>query len=190
MNNIDFHNIYLNIKESDNILSKQQKEENLAEWILFYRNNLDLFNRDILGLKLKEYQDAMIMEMSEGEHTDIIASRGSSKTFTTGVFSVDMALLYPNSEILITSETYTQANQIIEEKIEKELSGRAGKSQFLKQLRNDGYMVIKDDKKNGGKIIEFGNGSKIFSIALGEGIRSYRSTILIGDEAVRLKKKI
>lgn len=189
MGDIDFHNTYVQLKKNNKILTKQQKEENIAEWTLFYRNNLDLFNRDILGLKLKEYQDAMIMEMAEGEHTDIIASRGSSKTFTTGIFSVDMALLYPNSEVLITSETYTQANQIIDEKINKELSGKAGKSPFLKQLREDGYMTITDDKKNGGKIIEFGNGSKIFSIALGEGIRSYRSTILIGDEAVRLKKK-
>lgn len=182
-------NPLLDFKRVDKKLTKEEKENNIAEWTLFYRKNLDLFNRDILGISLKEFQDVMIMEMDDGEHTDIIASRGASKTFTTGVFAVDEALLYPNSEILITSETYTQANQIIDEKIDKELSGSNGKSEFLKQLRKDNYMKITDDKKNGGKIVEFGNGSKIFSIALGEGIRSYRSTMLIGDEAVRLKKK-
>lgn len=100
-----------------------------------------------------------------------------------------MALLYPKSEILIDSETYTQANNVIDEKIDKELSGKAGQSPFLKQLRADGYMTIRDDKKNGGKIVEIANGSKIFSMMLGEGIRSFRATILINDEAVRLKKK-
>lgn len=162
---------------SRNILTKEQKDENVAEWVLFYRENLDLFNRDILGLKLKEFQNDMIREMSEGEKTDVIASRGLSKTYTLGVFAVDMALLYPKSEILIDSETYTQANNVIDEKIDKELSSKSGQSEFLKQLRKDGYMVIRDDKKNGGKIVEFGNGSKIFSMMLGEGIRSRMNKI-------------
>lgn len=179
----------LSTLKREKALTKEQRNENVAEWVLFFRENLDIFNEMVLGINLKEMQDAMIMEMNDGNHTDIISSRGASKTFTTGVFAIDIALLYPKSEILITSETYSQANQIIDEKIDKELSGKAGLSKFLKQLRDDGYMTIKEDKKNGGKIVEIGNGSKIFSLALGEGIRSYRSTILIGDEAVRLKKK-
>lgn len=189
MDDKDLHKSLVKLKRENKILTKEQKEENIAEWTLFYRQNLDLFNRDIIGLNLKEFQNDIIREISEGEKIDIIASRGLSKSFSIGVVATDIALLYPKSEILIVSETYTQANNVIDEKIDKELSGKAGQSEFLKQLRKDGYMTIKDDKKNGGKIVEFGNGSKIFSLMLGEGVRSFRSTVLINDEAVRLKKK-
>ncbi|MBQ0113546.1 MAG: hypothetical protein KBT03_10480 [Bacteroidales bacterium] len=67
------------LKRENKVLTKEQKEENIAEWVLFYRQNLDLFNRDILGLNLKEFQNDMIREMAEGEKTDVIASRGLSK---------------------------------------------------------------------------------------------------------------
>lgn len=172
MDDKDLHKSLVKLKRENKILTKEQKEENIAEWTLFYRQNLDLFNRDIIGLNLKEFQNDIIREISEGEKIDIIASRGLSKSFSIGVVATDIALLYPKSEILIVSETYTQANNVIDEKIDKELSGKAGQSEFLKQLRKDGYMTIKDDKKNGGKIVEFGNGSKIFSLMLGEGVRS------------------
>lgn len=39
MGDIDFHNTYVQLKKNNKILTKQQKEENIAEWTLFYRNN-------------------------------------------------------------------------------------------------------------------------------------------------------
>lgn len=185
----EFDTIKTKLCSNKNKLTQDERNKNVAKWTVFYRQNWDLFNRDILRLNLKEFQNDMIREISEGEKIDIIASRGLSKSYSIGVAAVDIALLYPNSEVLIVSETYTQANNVIDEKIDKELSGRSGQSEFLKQLRADGYMTIRDDKKNGGKIVDFGNGSKIFSLMLGEGVRSFRSTVLINDEAVRLKKK-
>lgn len=155
-----------------------------------YRRNLDIFTEDFLEIPLKFFQKQLLLGLEENEVEDVMASRGLSKTFMVGIFATDMALLYSNQEILITSFTLNQSNNIIEEKIDKELSNpKSGISPILRQLRIDGWMEIKKDQNTGAKYVEFGNGSKIFAVNCGDSARGKRSTIVITDECVLIKKK-
>ena len=121
-----------------------------------YRRNLDIFTEDFLEIPLKFFQKQLLLGLAENEVEDVMASRGLSKTFMVGIFATDMALLYSNQEILITSFTLNQSNNIIEEKIDKELSNpKSGISPILRQLRIDGWMEIKKDQNTGAKLRRF-----------------------------------
>ena len=156
-------------------LTRQEVEENIIEWTTFYqlyRRNLDIFTEDFLEIPLKFFQKQLLLGLAENEIEDVMASRGLSKSFMVSIFATDMALLYSNQEILITSFTLNQSNNIIEEKIDKELSNpKSGISPILRQLRIDGWMEIKKDQNTGAKYIEFGNGSKIFAVNCGDSAR-------------------
>lgn len=170
--------------------TQSEIEENIIEWTTFYRRNLDLFTIDILEINLKLFQRQLLLELQEGEVSDVVTSRGLSKTFMTAIFAMDMALLYSNQEILITSFTLSQSNLIISDKIDKELSHPAtGISPVLRQLRADGWFKFKKDKNTDAEYIEFANNSKIFAVNCGESARGKRSTIIITDECVLIKKK-
>lgn len=171
-------------------LSKSEIEENIIEWTTFFRRNMDIFVEDYLEIPIHLFQKHMILTMQDNDVTDDMASRGSSKSFVVGIFSTSCALLYPNCDILITSFTLNQSNNIIEEKIDKELSNpRSGISPILRQMRTDGYIEIKKDQNTGAKYVEFGNGSKIFAVSCGDSARGKRAQIVITDECVLIKKK-
>ena len=62
-------------------LTKEEKEANIIEWTTFFRRNPEYFNKEILGLKLKEFQNDMIQNVFDGEVNYLIASRGLSKKY-------------------------------------------------------------------------------------------------------------
>lgn len=151
---------------------------------------MDIFITDYLEIPLFLFQQHMIITMQDNDITDDMASRGSSKSFIVANFANACALLYPNCDILLTSFTLNQSNNIIEEKIDKELSNpKSGISPILRQMRIDGYMEIKKDQNTGAKYVEYGNGSKIFAVNCGDSARGKRAQIVITDECVLIKKK-
>lgn len=169
--------------------SKQDIDRQVVDWQLFYLNNLDIFTEDYLEIPLHHFQRQLLNDCGYYDIMDIIASRGLSKSFTIGILANDLALLLPGVNILITSMTLGQSNKIINEKIDVLLSSeKKGISPVLKQLRKDGYIVFKKDDTGDGRIVEYGNGSKIFAVCCGEGGRSNRSHICITDEARLIKK--
>src|SRR5574344_1589098 len=179
------------IKNRETELSKEEKEENVIEWTTFFRKNLDIFNEDYLGIKISQFQKQRINSWSDNEVQDTLASRGSAKSFDIGLFAIDMALLYSSCNILITSMTLNQSNLIIDEKIDKIFctEGTRWSSPVLCQLRKDGWIKFKKDDNTGAKIVEFGNGSKIFAVNCGDSARGKRSQIVIVDECVLVKRK-
>lgn len=95
------------------------------------------------------------------------------KTFDTAALAIDFALLYPNCQIVTTAKTLGQANLIIDEKINKIFTSRGNKwsSPVLCQLREDGWIKFSVNKDTGGKVVEFGNGSRIFAMPCIESAR-------------------
>jgi len=170
--------------------TKRDQDRNYVDWQLFYLENLDIFTEDFLKIPLHHFQRQILLDCWENDIMDIIASRGLSKSFTCGILATDLALLLPGINILITSMTLGQSNKIINEKIDVLLSGdKKGISPILKQLRKDGYIQFKKDDTGDGKVVEFGNGSKIFAVCCGEGGRSNRSNVSITDEARLIKRR-
>ena len=171
-------------------LTKAQMDLRIVDWQLFYLNNLDIFVEDYLMIPLKHFQRGLLDDCVYYDIMDIIASRGLSKSFTIAILAISLSLLLPGVNILITSKTLGQSNKIINEKIDILLSGeKRGISPVLKQLRKDGYIVFKKDDTGDGRIVEVGNGSKIFAVCCGESGRSNRSNIVITDEARLIAKR-
>lgn len=180
------------IIDSKQIQKKQSKKDfdrRIVDWQLFYLNNLDIFTEEYLEIPLHHFQRKLLNNCVYYDIMDIIASRGLSKSFCIGILATDLALLLPGVNILITSKTLGQSNKIINEKIDVLLSSEIkGISKILKQLRKDKYIQFKKDDTGEARIVEFGNGSKIFAVCCGEGGRSNRSNIVITDEAALVNK--
>lgn len=172
-----------------NKLSKKEYDERIANWQLFYLNNLDIFTEEYLQVQLKHFQRQMLLDCRYYDQIDVITSRGLGKTLTTGILANNFALLLPGINILITSYTLAQGNLIINEKIDDFLSSATkGVSPVLKQLRKDGYIKFTKDPNSGGMIVNYGNGSKIFVVSCGDSARGFRANIVILDEARLVKK--
>lgn len=177
------------VKKTSKKLSKREYDEQIANWQLFYLNNMDIFTEDYLGVKLKHFQRQILLNSRVYDQYDIITSRGLGKSLTTAIMANNFALLLPGISIMITSYTLAQGNLIIDEKIDQFLSSQAkGVSPVMKQLRKDGYIEFTKDPNSGGKIVKYGNGSKIFVVACGESARGNRASIVILDEARLVKK--
>ncbi len=172
-------------------LTKEQKYDNLLDNIARFRADLPYFNEEYLGIHNALFQKQIITTMSDNDVSDIIASRGLSKSFLVAEFALDIALLYPSSEILITSMTLAQSNLIINEKIKNGFcaEGTMFSSPVLCQLRKDKWITFHTDENTGGLVVLFKNGSWIKAVVCGEGARGNRSTCIITDEFMLVKKK-
>lgn len=184
---------YIEQKQETKIsrLTKQEIEDNYVDWIAYYRANLGEFNRDYLGINIAPFQEIILDVTDDYDDTDIIASRGLSKSFITALRAIDEALLYPSSEIIVTSLTLAQANLLIAEKIKNTFCAEGGmfSSPVLCQLRKDKWITFKTDDQTGGLVVNFGNNSWIKAVVCGEGGRGQRSTYVIVDEFMLVKKK-
>ena len=170
--------------------NKAEQDYKYAEWQIFYLNNLDIFVEEYLQIPLHYFQKQVLLDCWKNDIEDIIASRGLSKSFMIGILANNLALLLPTVQIGISSLTIGQSNKIINEKIDEILtSEKRGISPVLKQLRKDGYIQFINDRTTEAKIVQYGNGSKIFAVNCGEGGRGSRTNISILDEAVLVKKK-
>ena len=179
-----------NMKITKKELSKEEKEANVIEWTTFYRRNLDIFNEDYLGIKISLFQKQRINSWCDNNVSNTIASRGSAKSFDVAIFCLDMCLLYSNMQILVTSKYSSQANNIIDEKIDKIFTSENSQwsSPVLIKLREEGWIKIGQDT-NKNAYVEFGNGSRIFCRPCGESCRYIRANIVIADEFVIIEKK-
>ena len=111
------------------------------------------------------------------------------KTFITALFAIIMCLLYSCQEVLVVSFTLSQSNGLIEDKIMKEFCDpKNGLSPVLQQLVKDGWITFKKDQNTNARIVEFNNNSKIYASVCGESTRGSRSSIVITDECVLVKK--
>ena len=170
--------------------NKVEQDRKYAEYQIFYLNNLDIFVEEYLQIPLHYFQKQLLLDCWKNDIEDIIASRGLSKSFCIAILANALALLLPTVQIGISSLTIGQSNKIINEKIDELLtSEKRGLSPVLKQLRKDGYIQFINDRTTEAKIVQYGNGSKIFAINCGEGGRGSRTNISILDEAVLVKKK-
>lgn len=81
----------------------------LIDWITFYRRNIHRFIQHYFGIKLYPYQVLWIYFMSISDYFITIASRASAKSWLIAVYACAMAVLYPNSEIVLVSATKKNA---------------------------------------------------------------------------------
>ncbi len=146
--------------------------DGFKKWTAFYRANPHRYARDYLGVKLFLYQILLLWAMNKYSFFMYIAARGQGKSYLIAVYCVIRAILYPNSNIVLSSGTKGQARLIISEKIFALKNNSKNVEREIKEFKtsaNETYVV-------------FWNGSKITAVVSGDSARGFRANILIVDE--------
>lgn len=152
----------------------------IAERAAFYRANPQRLAEDYLGIKLKLFQQILIMMMFSNNYIMSLGARGISKTYTIAVFCVIRCILYPGTTINIASKTLKQASEVLK-KIETELMPRSA------NLRLE---ISKCVSTGSDPIIKFKNGSNIIVPVASDTGRGGRCQVLVCDEFRLMDKNI
>ena len=146
----------------------------IALFTSYYRQNIQRFAEDYLGLRLKRFQKFLLYMIHNHLYTLLVMTRGIGKSWLIGVYACCLAILYPNSEIVIVSHTLRQSVNIIDKKILLDLCKKS------KRLNSE---IDKVEKAHNNMILKFKNGSTITPAVSSEASRGIRSTCLIIDES-------
>lgn len=161
------------------LLSKPENCENLIMLITYYRRNLHRFATEYLGLKLHWYQMVLLYFMGVCNLIVVVASRATAKSFIIAIYSVCKAILYPGSNIVLTSGTRGQAGLIIAKKIVGELMPRSARL----RAEIEDYSIAEAKT-----FVNFKNHSTIVVVTLG--LRGPRATDIVAEEAREINKKV
>ena len=171
-------------EQADNFGAEYDRKivERYKSWVTLYRLNFDIFVEHYLGIKkLKLFQKIMLHLMGLSEIFVTVASRGISKSYTIGLYSIARCILYPNTKIIISSGTKGQAALIIKEKI----IGEFYKDSATLRLEIKSWSISQNNVE-----IHFRNGSKILAVTSSDNSRGFRGNVLIMDEFRLIKSEI
>lgn len=144
----------------------------LIDWVTFYRRNIHRFIQHYFGIKLYLYQIIWIYFMSVSDYFITIASRASAKSWLIAVYACAIAVLYPNSEIVLVSATKKNA-AIIVGKIANLKDEYPNLDREISHFPSSASM---DD------LCRFHNGSTIKVVACRDSGRGERATLTVGEE--------
>ena len=179
-----------NSKKNSDIFSKpkvmvfekdisKKRQDNLIDWITYYRRNIHRFVEHYLGVKLYFYEIIWIYYMATRDSFVAIAARGDGKTWILAILAIAKAILYPHSEIVVVSSTKGQAGLLVE------------KCQDLYNNYPNIQREIENITDNMNKWqVDFRNGSTIKVVASRESSRGRRSTFTIYEEFRLIDKDI
>ncbi|MGN4822220.1 terminase large subunit domain-containing protein [Bacillus cereus group sp. MYBK139-2] len=160
------------VKRKSSHPNPNKTREGFKKWTAFYRDNPHRFAKEYLGVNLFLYQILLLWAMNKYSFFMYIAARGQGKSYIIAVYCVIRAILFPSSNIVLSSGTKGQARLIITEKIFALKNNSKNVEREIKEFKtsaNECYVV-------------FRNGSKITAVTSGDSARGYRANILIVDE--------
>lgn len=157
-----------------------QRRENIIDWITFYRRNIQLFVEHYFQIKLYPFQKLWLYALGKYDSFVSICSRGVSKSWILGVFACAIAVLYPDSEIVIVSSTKAQAGLIVEDKIQSLNDNHPNLAREISKITTNMNKWQ----------VDFYNGSKIKVVASRDSARGKRSTLLIYEEFRLIDKDV
>lgn len=160
------------------------KKKLLTDKIEYYREHIDVFCEEYLGIPLNLYQKIALRAMAKHNFIVLVWSRGLGKTWTSAVYVCCMAILYPNLRIGIIAPSFRQSKMLVEDKIDNDLC-----------IRSDALRQEIVDSKNGTDqlIRKFANNSQIIAIPVGNSgakIRGGRFSIIIADEYAQMNPNV
>lgn len=161
-------------------LGNPQNVDHVLKWCTFFRRNLHRVATDYLGLKLHMYQVLVLYLMGICKTMVIVAARSAAKSFIIAIYACCVCIVYPYSEVVLTSATKKQAKLIVSAKIQQ-------LQNFSPVLRKE-ITKIKDNQNE--VIVFFRSGSTITVVPANENGRGYRSNFAIREEFRQIKKNI
>lgn len=148
---------------------------NTVAWrCAFYRANPQRFVEDYLDIHLKWFQAIIIWAMFHNSYLIYLASRGLGKSFMIAIYCVSRCILYPGTEIAISSKTRKQSGEILD-KIENILLPRS--ALLRAEIKPKG---LSNNLVDGS--LSFRNGSLIKVVAANENSRHNRAHVVVLDE--------
>jgi len=166
-------------KKPKKLTGTEKTLHGFKKWTSFYRANPHVFAREYLGVNLFLFQVLLLWAMNKYSFFMYIAARGQGKSYLIAIYCVIRAILYPNSQIVLSSGTKGQARLIITQKIFSLKNNSKNVEREIKEFKtsaNECYVV-------------FYNGSTITAVTSGDSARGYRANILIIDEFRLISKE-
>ncbi len=179
--------IYSNKKFEEEL--KGYLEEKVARETLghFLYNNIGLACEILLGIKIYPFQEIIIRGWFDHNFNYFVASRGAGKTLCAALFCILYPIFYPNSRIVLASNTFRSTRRIITQ-VEKFLNA---KEAFLaKQCFMDNAKGKIEFAKRADEMRMDINGGAIIALPLNEKVRGTRADILICDEFLQIPEDI
>lgn len=165
---------------TNNFLGNEKNVDHVLRWNTFFRRNLHRVAIDYFGLKLHIYQVLILYLMGICKSMVIVAARSAAKSFIIAIYACCVCVVYPYSQVVLTSATKKQAKLIVSEKI-RNLQNQSS------VLQKEIYK-IKDNQNE--VIVYFRSGSTITVVPANENGRGYRSNFAIREEFRQIKKNI
>ena len=164
------------------IIKKTEVSENrlkrIKDWATLYRRNIQLFAKHYFQINtLYDYQKMILYEAGVKNELTISASRATAKSWTIGLAALCIAVLYPNSEIVVVSSTTGQSGVIM-----VKIQG------FINDYPNIQREIKRVTVNDNNRIVELPNGSKITVVALSDNSRGIRSPCIIRDVCNAMKR--
>lgn len=155
--------------------------EGMAIWASYYRENIDRFVVEYLGMTNLKWFQLVLLAMMNCSRTFLwIASRGMGKSYLVAIFAVCRCILYPGTKVVVTSGIRSQSINVLE-KIQTELI--PGSPNLQNEIDMSNTKFSGQDAK-----VSFKNGSFIKVVTASDSARSNRANLLIVDE-FRLVRK-
>ena len=161
----------------------EKREENMMKRVSYWRKNPHKFIDEYLGIKLHLFQKFLIYMMDKYPRFMFIGARGVGKSWLIAVYCVCRCILYPGTQIIISSRTKRQAGLVISQKITALYNNHAAVRFEIGDIKNISTAV------NNSKV-KFPNGSNIEAVANGDSSRGYRANLLILDEFRMIDKNM
>lgn len=165
---------------SNHFLGNPQNVDHVIRWCTFFRRNLHRVAIDYFGLRLHTYQILILYLMGICKTMVIIAARSAAKSFIIAIYSCCVCVVYPYSQIVLTSSTKRQAKLIVSDKIHT--------LQNMSPVLNKEIIKVKDNQNE--VIVYFRSGSTITVVLAADSGRGYRSNFAIREEFRQIKKSI
>ena len=159
---------------------ESKRKEKYKLWITFYRRNPHRFIQDYFGIRLYVYQIMIIWVLQRSNLGYIVASRAAAKTWILAVWSLTLAVLYPNSKIVVVAKTLSQGGIIIKEKIKNLQENYPNVAREIKTLTANSNV----------NECTFHNGSSIIVVPSSESARGHRASYIIVEESRLVPKEI
>ncbi len=159
---------------------EEKKKEKYKLWITFYRRNPHRFIEDYFEIKLHPYQVLIIWILQRSNLAYIVASRAAAKTWILAVWSLTLAVLYPNSQIVVVAKTLSQGGIILKEKMKSLIDNHVNVAREIKGITTNANI----------NECVFHNGSNILIVPASESARGHRANFIIVEESRILPKDI
>lgn len=127
-------------------LTQEQIDLQTKKWTTFYRRNWNIYATEELEIPLYFFQQILLYLIGISEIFYEMCTRGLTKSFIAATAGVVQCMLYPNSEVVLTSATMKTATKLVKNKIESEIFGKMSKK--LKYLKDNKLIKFTYNKED------------------------------------------